>query len=475
MSRLAFPRPLGVRPAWRRLVGEHHDLLVVGGGIHGAGTARDAALRGLRTALIERDDWASGTSSRSSKLLHGGLRYLRDGRFGLVREALAERNLHRRIAPGRVRPLRFRVPPVPPGATPRWLVRAGIALYGALSREPGEARFWEAEPVYRDAAVDDGRFCLEVVLDARRHGAVAASFVEWLEWVREGDRIAGARVRDRLSGEEGVARAEMFVNAAGPWAGILRGARAGEDSALRLTRGTHVVLDRRADDDARLFFSPADGRVLFLLPFDASWSLLGTTDLDESVPSRDPIPLPAEITYLRDAFRRQFPEWSRWRPVGLTCGIRPLLNARGAPSTLSREVRLDVDPAGRLVSILGGKYTTYRAVAERVVDRVETGLGRTPGYRPTRREPLPAPADGTDFPARIRRAFAEEDAVRLEDVFLRRTHLGYGGEVDPALVRWAAKLWRLRWGTKESEAEAEIEAFQNGHRRRLAPLAGWDS
>jgi glycerol-3-phosphate dehydrogenase len=473
VSRLVLPSPLGVRPGWRRAVDERHDLLVVGGGIHGAGVARDAALRGLRVALIERDDWAAGTSSRSSKLLHGGLRYLREGRVSMVREALRERELHRRLAPGHVRPLRFRVPPVPPGVTPRWLVRSGIALYGLLSGRPQEARFWEGEPVYEDAALDDARFTLEVMLDARRHEALAVNFVEWLEWVRERDRIVGARARDRLSGEEGVIRAEVYVNAAGPWAGIVRGRRAGEAAPLRLTRGTHVVLDRRADDDARLFFSPVDGRVLFLLPFGAHRSLLGATDLDESAPTRDPIPLPGEVGYLREAFHRQFPEWSRWRPVSLMCGIRPLLNGRGAPSQLSREVRIDIDPTGRLISILGGKYTTYRAVAERVVDRVETILGRAPGYRPTRREPIPGPAPDGDFPARIRRAFGEEDAVRLEDVFLRRTDLGYGGEIDPSLVRWAAKLWRLRWGVGESAAEAEIEAFQTAQERRLGPLEGW--
>jgi len=475
VSRLAFPFPLGVRPDWRRAATERHDVLVVGGGIHGAGVARDAALRGLRVVVIDRGDWAVGTSSRSSKLLHGGLRYLREGRFDMVREALRERELHRRLAPGHVRPLRFVVPPVPAGATPRWLVRAGIALYGVLAGRPGEARFWEGDPVYEDAAVDDARFCLEVVRDARRHGALAVSFVEWLEWIREGDRITGARVRDRLSGEEGEIRAEVQVNAAGPWAGLVRGRKAEGDSPLRFTRGTHVVLDRRADDDARLFFSPLDGRVLFLLPHGSHRSLLGTTDLDESGPTRDPVPLPGEISYLRDAFFRQFPEWTRWRPVGVQCGIRPLLAGQGAPSKLSREERIEVDPSGRLISILGGKYTAYRVVAERVVDRVERILGREPGHRPTRREPLPGPGPVGDASARIRCAFTEEDAVCLEDVFLRRTDLGLGGEVDPSLLNWAAKLWRLRWGTGEKQAEAEIEAFQAAQERRAAPLSAWSA
>jgi glycerol-3-phosphate dehydrogenase len=473
VSRSVLPVPARPRPEWRRLTGERHELLVVGGGIHGAGVARDAALRGLRVAVIERDDWASGTSSRSSKLFHGGLRYLRRGELGMVREALRERDLHLRLAPGLVRPLGFRVPPSPPGATPRWMVRAGIALYGLLSGHPGGGRFWEGEPVYSDAVTDDARFCLEVVLDARRHGALALSYVEWLEWVRRGERIVGARVRDRLSGREGTVTAELCLNAAGPWAEIVGGWARGSTRTLRLTRGTHLVLDRRPDDDARLFFSADDGRVLFLLPYGERGSLLGTTDLDEAVPTRDPVPREEEVRYLCRAFHAQFPEWRGWRAVGFQCGIRPLLAGPGDPSDLSREERVVSDPAGGLVSILGGKYTTYRAVAERAVDRVEATLGREPAGHPTRTVPIPASESGDD-PALIRGAFAQEDAVRLEDVFFRRSHRGHFGPVDPVLVRLAGKLWRVRWGLGERETEAEIEAFRDLENRRSAPLAFWE-
>ncbi len=474
MSRSVLPVPASPRPLWPRLIGERHDLLVVGGGIHGAGAARDAALRGLRVAVIERDDWASGTSSRSSKLFHGGLRYLRQGAVGMVREALRERDLHLRLAPGLVRPLRFRVPPTPPGAPPRALVRAGIALYGLFSGDPGGARFWESEPVYTDAITDDARFCLEVVLDARRHGALALSYVEWLEWVRRGERIVGARVRDRLSGEEGVVAAEACLNATGPWAEIVGGWGRDPGRELRLTRGTHLVLDRRPDDDARLFFAAADGRALFLLPYGERGSLLGTTDLDETVPTLDPVPREEEIRYLRDAFRAQFPEWNGWRAVGLQCGLRPLVAAAGRPSDVSREERIVNHPAGGLVSILGGKYTTYRATAERAVDRVEVDLGRTLAGRPTRSTPIPAAEEGGDASTLIRRAFTHEDAVRLEDVFLRRSRLGQFGPADPALLRLAGKLWRVRWGLGDRESEAEMEAFREFEARRLAPLASWE-
>lgn len=471
MRNLAASTPLLPRPEWRRLVEEHHDVLVVGGGIHGAGVARDAALRGLRVAVIERGDWASGTSSRSSKLMHGGLRYLRQGSLGLVREALAERERHLRLAPDSVHRIRFRVPPPPPGAPPSWQIRAGIAAYDLLSGRILRSRFHDPEPSYVDAALNDARFCLDVVLNARRHGALALHHVEWLEWVRRGDRVLGARVRDRFTGDEGHVSAGVFVNAAGPWADVLAGTRGA--SPLRLTRGTHIVLDRAPDGDARLFFSPRDARALFLLPWENGTSLLSTTDLDEPAPSQEPIPREEEIRYLREAFVAQFPEWKRWRPLGVQCGLRPLLAGDGDPSSLSREERVLVDPARSLVSILGGKYTTFRAVAERATDEVERSLGRSPGRSPTRDRPIPASAVPADSGARIRRAFAEEDAVRLEDVFLRRTSLGLRGPVDRALLDLAEKLWRLRWGKGETEAGREREAFLDLQARRSAPLAAW--
>ncbi|HYV51536.1 MAG TPA: glycerol-3-phosphate dehydrogenase/oxidase [Dongiaceae bacterium] len=471
---LAARTPLLSRPEWHRLLQEHHEVLVVGGGIHGAGVARDAALRGLRVALIERGDWASGTSSRSSKLMHGGLRYLRQGSVKLVREALRERELAKSLAGSWVHPLEFRIVPAP-GRAVSPILRAGVALYGALGGSMRTSRFWTREPRYEDAMVDDARFCLRVAMEARRHGALALSYVEWLEWVRRGDQLVAARVRDRFTGEEGIISASTFVNATGPWADMVAGESARRSGThLRLTRGTHVVLDRRADDEARLFFATEDGRVLFLLPFGSKASLLGTTDLDEPAPVEEPLATRHEIVYLREAFRTQFPEWKHWRPVGTFCGLRPLLSAEGAPSNVSREERLLDDPSGNLLSILGGKYTTYRSVAERAVDRIETWLDRVPDERPTRTEPiLEDERDENDTLDLVRRAFTLEDAVRLEDVFLRRTRLAHLNAVEPELLKRAVHLWRLRWGKTEAEGEEEKEAFLELAARRVAPLAYW--
>jgi len=353
------------------------------------------------------------------------------------------------------------------------MLRAGIALYGALALRPAEARFWGAEPGFEDATFDDARFCLDVAASARSHGGLLLPYVEWMEWVRRGERVVGARVRDRFTGDLGFVSASAFVNAAGPWAGLLLTSPRERESPLRLTRGTHIVLDRREDDDARLFFAPQDGRVLFVLPFEEGTSLLSTTDLDEPAPVREPIPLEAEIRYLRDAFRAQFPRWTHWRPVGLQCGLRPLVAAGGSPSALSREERILSDPGGTVHSILGGKYTTFRAVAERVVDGVERQLGREPGPHPTRTAAFPPVSLPGDAMARIRRAFAEEDAVRLEDVFLRRTSLGHRGEVNPEILHQAEQLWRLRWGKSDRESREEVAAYQELQRRRLGPLAAW--
>jgi glycerol-3-phosphate dehydrogenase len=316
---------------------------------------------------------------------------------------------------------------------------------------------------------------LRVVLEARRQGALALSYVEWLEWIRRGDHLVAARVRDRFTGEEGIASASTFVNAAGPWADLLAGEGARRSGThLRLTRGTHVVLDRRADERARLFFAPQDGRVLLLLPYGSRGSLLGTTDLDEPSPVEEPLPAREEIVYLREAFRTQFPEWKHWRPVGTFCGLRPLLAGPGVPSEVSREERLLADGSGNLLSILGGKYTTFRIVAERVVDTIETWLDRVPADRPTRVESMAGEeGDETDPVDRVRRAFALEDAVRLEDVFLRRTRMGHQNAVDPELLKRAVHLWRLRWGKSEAEGENEKDAFLELQSRRLGPLAYW--
>jgi len=296
--------------------------------------------------------------------------------------------------------------------------------------------------------------------------------VAWLAWACRGDRVIGARVRDRMSGEEGTLRARLCVNATGPWAGDLLGPETAVPG-LRLTRGTHLVLAGDPGGEARLFFSPEDGRVLFLLPFGAGRSLLGTTDLDEAEVSAEPAVRRDEVAYLGRAFRSQFPAWASWRPVGLQCGLRPLVDHPGNPSAVSREEHVEVDPASGVISILGGKFTTYRAVGERVLDRVEGLLGVPEGGHPSRFAPLaPAGKAGGEPEAVIRRAFAEESAITLDDLFFRRTRWGHGGPWEEHLAA-AGEAWRRRFGLSPGAGAEVAEAFRETQRRRLAPLAGW--
>jgi len=429
--------------------------------------AREAVARGYSVAVVERGDWAGGTSSRSSKLFHGGFRYLRDGRLRFVREALRERDHHLRHAPDLVRRVRFRIR-TGSGGPPTWLVRAGVAAYDLLSAGSSHGRPLAGEPSYEDAVTDDARFCLALLAAARREGTVAAmNRVAWEAWLPGEDRSPGARVTDLLTGRTGEVRARTLVNATGPWSGNVV---SGPDR-LRLTRGTHVVLRGKGDGDARLFFSPRDGRALLLIPIHDDVWLLGTTELDEPAPAADPVPRHEEIRYLADAFRREFPEWADWRPVGWQCGLRPLLAAQGNPSSLGREEKIVTDPATGAVSILGGKYTSYRVVAGEVVDRLEAVLG-PPSAAPGAAD-LPAPPPAGSDAECVERAFSREDAVTPEDVLFRRTFWGHCGEVDKTRLAAVIEGWIRRWDLPASTAVAETERIRNLLARRNDVLAPW--
>lgn len=408
------------RQTWLDVNGAQMDVVVIGGGIQGAGVARDAALRGLRVALIEAGDWASGTSSRSSKLLHGGLRYLQYGALAFVRESVTERELNLRMAGSLARRLRFKV--VPGESGPNALkLRLGVGLYDALTLGKSHSRVFGRSISYEDVQINDAGFCLTVVRNARDLGATALNYTRAVGWETRAGRVVGVRLLDGLTGETGVVYGKHIVNAAGPWASLL----SGPSDALRLTRGAHVVLRGLTEDGcARLFFAPQDGRVVFVIPYLGGTSLVGTTDLDHTVPSHDPEPSAAEIQYLSRAFQTVFPAWRNWQPVGWQCGLRPLLAQAGDPSSLSREERIHEDNQTGILSVLGGKYTTFRLVSERVVDRI-TG-GKAPRDRSTRVVPL------TVYPAiqesgGLENAFNEQDAATLEDCFFRRTWLGHGG------------------------------------------------
>jgi glycerol-3-phosphate dehydrogenase len=388
------------RAALSRAERDGVDVLVIGGGITGAGVLRDAASRGLRAFLVDRSDFASGTSSRSSKMIHGGIRYLAHGHFGVTREACRERDRLAALNPNLVRPMPFLFSSWEGGKIPPWQVRAALVAYAAVANFRKTARFRMLSPeevagysrdvrqqglraagLYHDAQVDDARLVVETLKSARRLGGEAANHAELIEFLRGPDgRLTGARVRDRLDGRTLAIRADALVNAAGPAVLRVRGIdRPDSGSDLRPAKGVHLVIPRkRIHCQGAVTFEARDGRHLFLCPFD-DVALIGTTDsftdeIDEPVVTID------EVHYLLAAANEAFPR------AGLTtndlrsvfAGVRPLVapaDAESPPSDVSREHDIALAPSG-LLSLAGGKLTTFRAMGEIAVDRVLGLLSR---------------------------------------------------------------------------------------------------
>jgi glycerol-3-phosphate dehydrogenase len=389
------------------------DLLVIGGGIVGAGVAREAARRGLQTGLLERGDFASGTSGKTSRLIHGGLRYLQDYRVRLVRQALRERDRLLENAPALVHPLPFVIPAYS-GRRPRAAaLRFGLFLYDLLSTRTLPRRKWlrpqaavEREPglggedlagagVYYDAWTDDARFVLAVIQDAGRAGAAVANYAEVTELLRDGERVAGVRTIDRMTGGVAELRAKVVVNATGVRLDSLRGPRS--VPTIRPTKGVHIFLPRAkvGNRHAVALTTRRDGRLVFVLPW-GDLTLIGTTDTDFRGDPDRVTPDGRDVAYLLEATNEAFPTAN----VGLEdvvsayAGLRPLVRrgtAGPSESDISREHEIFVDSDG-LISVAGGKFTTHRAMAEEVVDLVETRLARRSNSQ-TRNAPLGPPIE----------------------------------------------------------------------------------
>ena len=370
------------------------DLLIVGGGINGASIARDAAGRGLSVMLCERDDLASHTSSASTKLIHGGLRYLEHYEFGLVRKALIEREVLLRSAPHIMWPLRF-VMPHDPSMRPAWLVRAGLLLYDHLARRqvlPGSSgidlrRHFAGTPlqprltrgfVYSDGWVDDARLVVLNARDAADRGARVLTRTACIDATRTADRW-----RATLRGTDGrsfAVSARALINAAGPWAASFLGGQAHQSHrrALRLIKGSHIVVPRLFEHDHAYIFQSPDKRIVFAIPFEAQFTLIGTTDLEHHGDPGSVSIEPAEVDYLCGLVNRYFR-----RPIQAAdvvwqySGVRPLLDDEsGDPSAVTRDYALELDRAGApLLSIWGGKITTSRKLAEEAVDALLPALG----------------------------------------------------------------------------------------------------
>jgi glycerol-3-phosphate dehydrogenase len=537
------------------LAGEHFDVVVIGGGITGAGVALDAAARGYSVALVEKADYASGTSSRSSKLVHGGLLYLQNFDLGLVREALLERQLMVKLAPHLVRPLKLVVPAFD-GARPDRLVGIGLNMYDVMATprllgrrsarraaaeagedpdadwSPARHRVISGEEVlellpalgsrnpsggylFYDCQTDDARLVLTVLGEAERFGAICANRLEVTELAREEGRAAGVKVRDAESGAEFVVRADNVVNATGVWADRIRPEELHSEAELpriRPSRGTHVTL---AHADLPLVSGaivPAgEGRTIFALPW-LGRSLIGTTDNNYEEDIEHVRPSPEDVDYLLDATNAFF--GTSLGPSELTgayAGVRPLISTGDSRKSvdISRKAELYETSSG-LVTITGGKLTTFRRMAKLAVDRVVERAGRQAPCR-THEVQLGEPVDPAALPrieglpessyaaladryghaaravlelasasaelaapiveglpdllAEAPYAAAHEQARTVGDVLLRRTRLGLLAarelcDPDSEAPERVARAMATQLGWDERRIAAEVEGFR---------------
>jgi len=374
------------------------DVLVVGGGINGAGIARDAAGRGLSVVLCEKDDLAAHTSSASTKLIHGGLRYLEYYEFGLVRKALIEREVLLRSAPHIMWPLRF-VMPHAQGQRPAWLIRAGLFLYDMLAKReilPGSqgidlARHAAGTPlkpqfkrgfVYSDGWVDDARLVVLNAIDAADKGATILTQTRCTALRRDG---AGADASwlatlQHSGGARTAVRARSVVNAAGPWTAefLQQAAPGGQGRHLRLIKGSHIVVKRLFEHDHAYIFQHPDGRIVFAIPYEHDFTLIGTTDLDYHGDTGKVEIDDEEIRYLCELSSYYFSKPIVPADVVWTyAGVRPLVEDAAADAkAVTRDYRFELDQEGApLLSIFGGKITTFRKLAEEAMDLLAPVLG----------------------------------------------------------------------------------------------------
>lgn len=366
------------------------DVLIIGGGINGAAIANLSAYYGLKAALIEKNDFASGTSSKSTKLVHGGLRYLENFEFQLVRESLKERYIQIQNAPYLVKPLTFIIPVYKNDRRPLWQMKFGVFLYDLLSgkylinkrqsltveeiiqRAPGiNQNGLLGGVLYFDAQMDDVRLCLENVLSAAHLTACVANYIEAKDLIVENSKVVGVKALDVLSGKEIEIRAKKIVSAVGPWTNEFSRKEAGHNQdKIRTTKGVHYVYQGKISADAFLFSFRDSKRIFFAIPFRGN-TLIGTTDTDYVGQPDDVTVEEQDIDSLFNELKKLFPNkgFTKEKIIDSFAGLRPLVYQQGSPSKVSRQHVIEESPSG-VIYVYGGKYTTYRSMALEVVEKL---------------------------------------------------------------------------------------------------------
>ena len=523
----------------QRLQCTDYDLVVIGGGITGCGVARDAARRGLKVAVIEGKDVAFGTSSRSSKLIHGGLRYLEQRQIGLVWEAVNERRILRKIAPHLVNEQGFLFPVYTTSPIKLWFLKAGLWVYEALvlfrvhkihssfgvkktaAIEPLlTTEGLNGTPLYWDCTTDDARLTLETALDARANGAEVATYRNVEGFVREGDsgkgRIAGVEVKDNQTGERFVVKGRCIVNATGPWSDRTRALFGLQGKKLRPTKGIHVVVDakRLPIRYAVVLHHPDDGRILFAVPW-GNRTYIGTTDTDFQGDPAQVAATSQDVNYLLRSCSHFFPKAQLVREdiIATWAGLRPLVSTGAEKeSDVSREHEIFEEHEGFL-TIAGGKITTYRRMSAEVVDRcleVLAKCGGAPNLQPSNTDTSPLPgavgwSSSDDHEAMAKKAMAAAQGAIDSDTaqHLVNQYGACGVELAAGLVGNEASCARLSpdrpevlgvvdWAVKREFAETLCDVmirrtqfffkdtdqglgFVAQVAGRMADLLGWDA
>ncbi|WP_128906035.1 glycerol-3-phosphate dehydrogenase [Halorubrum amylolyticum] len=514
-----------------RIRGTEYDVAVVGGGIAGAGVARDAAMRGLNVVLVEANDFGSGTTAYSTRLVHGGLRYLEQYDFGLVFESLQERETLAEIAPHLVDPLRFLIPQYDESRLYRLKLRLGMTLYDALSygktvpnhERLSPSRLREAESTLPEEGLQGGfayydrqaefveRLCLETVMDADANGADVVNHTAATSIRTNGDSVSGLTIEDDLTGEMIEIESTAVVNAAGPWAEeVVAGLP--DATLVRPAKGIHLVVPRLTENAVTL--PTTDGRVVFVVPWNGK-SLVGTTDTDYDGDPREARATASDVAYLLEEVGRFFPDLDESDVLYAYAGVRPLYDAGGASDSAAVSRDHEVVEHGRpyagLLSLVGAKITPYRAAAEDATDAVAEYLGvETPCW--TDATPLPGgrgkPTLGDDLPtatvdhlaslygsraeaverrvtedpwlaeplcshtddilAQVTVAVEEEYARRLTDVMFRRCTVGFEGCEGRDAVETVADHMATLLDWDEERTREEIDRYETVIDRRHA-------